>query len=104
MIKFILNNESIETDLSSGMVLADYVRYKECLTGTKLGCREGDCGACTILVGTRVESEISYESATSCLMSLGNAESKHIVTIEGVNIIGLNKIQEAIANEGGTHG
>ncbi len=102
MIKFILNNESIETDLPSGMVLADYIRYKECLTGTKLGCREGDCGACTILVGTRVNSEMIYESVTSCLMPLGNAESKHIVTVEGVNIIGLNKIQAAMTNEGGT--
>jgi len=102
MIKFILNNESIETDLPSGMVLADYIRYKECLTGTKLGCREGDCGACTILVGTRTGSQMIYEAVTSCLMPLGNAESKHIVTVEGVNIIGLNKIQEAIANEGGT--
>lgn len=102
MIKFILNNESIETDLPSGMVLADYIRYKECLTGTKLGCREGDCGACTILVGTRVGPEVTYESVTSCLMPLGNAESKHIVTVEGVNIIRLNKIQEAMVEEGGT--
>lgn len=102
MIKFILNDESIETDLPSGMVLADFIRYKECLTGTKLGCREGDCGACTILVGTRVGSKMTYESVTSCLMSLGNAESKHIVTVEGVNIIRLNKIQEAMTKEGGT--
>lgn len=102
MIKFILNNESIETDLPSGMVLADYIRYKECLTGTKLGCREGDCGACTILVGTRVGPEVTYESVTSCLMPLGNAEGKHIVTVEGVNIIRLNKIQEAMVKEGGT--
>lgn len=102
MIKFILNDESIETDLPSGMVLADYIRYKECLTGTKLGCREGDCGACTVLVGTRVGSGVIYESVTSCLMSLGNAESKHIVTIEGVNIIRLNKIQAAMTQEGGT--
>ncbi|MFT5645900.1 MAG: xanthine dehydrogenase small subunit [Aureispira sp.] len=102
MIRFILNKESIETDLPSGMVLADYIRYKECLTGTKLGCREGDCGACTVLVGTRVGSEMIYESVTSCLMPLGNAQSKHIVTVEGVNIIGLNKIQEAMIKEGGT--
>ena len=102
MIKFILNNESIETDLPSGMVLADFIRYKECLTGTKLGCREGDCGACTVLVGTRVGSKMIYESVTSCLTPLGNAESKHIVTVEGINIIGLNKIQAAMTNEGGT--
>lgn len=102
MIKFILNNDAIETDLPSGMVLADFIRYKECLTGTKLGCREGDCGACTILVGTRVGSEMIYESVTSCLTPLGNAENKHIVTVEGVNITGLNKIQAAMTNEGGT--
>ena len=102
MIGFILNNERIETDLPQGMVLADFIRYKQCLTGTKLGCREGDCGACTVLVGTFSHGKISYESVTSCLMPLGNAQGKHIVTVEGVNTEGLNFVQQAMTDEGGT--
>ena len=50
-IHFILNDKSIATDLPPGMVLLDFIRYHEHLTGTKIGCREGDCGACTILIG-----------------------------------------------------
>ena len=55
MINFILNNEDISTDLPAGTTVLDFVRYHKNLKGTKIGCREGDCGACTILVGELVE-------------------------------------------------
>lgn len=85
-----------------GMALLDFVRYKQHLTGTKIGCREGDCGACTVLVGELVNNELVYRSATCCLMALGNAQSKHIVTIEGLNMDGLNPIQQAMCDESAT--
>ena len=44
MIKFILNNQTIETDKPEGMTVLDFVRYEKNLKGTKIGCREGDCG------------------------------------------------------------
>jgi len=70
--------------------------------GTKIGCREGDCGACTILVGEIKNDRLVYSSATSCLMPIGNAQGKHIVTIEGINLEELNAIQQAFAEEGAT--
>lgn len=84
------------------MTLLDFIRYEKHLTGTKIGCREGDCGACTILVGDFLNDEINYSSVTSCLMAIGNAHGKHIVTIEGLNIEGLNAVQNAFAEEGAT--
>lgn len=103
MISFILNDKEITTNLSPGMVILDFIRYHQHLTGTKIGCREGDCGACTILVGELENNELNYESATSCLMPLGNAHGKHIVTIEGINFENrLNPIQQAVAEEGAT--
>ena len=103
MIRFILNDKTIATDLPPGMVLLDFVRYHQHLTGTKIGCREGDCGACTILVGELKDGEVLYESMTSCLMPLGNVNGKHIVTIEGINFPGeLNPVQQAMADEGAT--
>lgn len=102
MIKFILNKEFVSANLPAGMVLADFIRYQEGLTGTKLGCREGDCGACTVLVGTLEAGEVVYESMTSCLTPLGNVEGKHVVTVEGVNLDALNVVQQALADEGGT--
>lgn len=69
------------------MTLLDFVRYEQRLTGTKIGCREGDCGACTVLVGTlQKDHTIHYQSITSCISPLGNAHGKHIVTIEGTNL------------------
>src|SRR5689334_14612867 len=86
------------------MILLDFIRYHQHLTGTKIGCREGDCGACTVLVGKPDENDLmEYESMTSCLMPLGNAHGKHIVTIEGINFPDkLNCVQEAMSEAGAT--
>ncbi|WP_452221781.1 FAD binding domain-containing protein [Lacinutrix salivirga] len=86
MITFNLNNKTIKTPENSGMTLLDFVRYQQRLTGTKIGCREGDCGACTLLVGTLKNNTIEYQSITSCISPLGNAHGKHIVTVEGTNL------------------
>ena len=102
MIEFILNNKNIKTDLPPGMTVLDFIRYEQNLKGTKIGCREGDCGACTVLVGELINENLTYNSMTSCLMPLGNAQGKHIVSIEGINMPELNPVQQAIVDEGGT--
>jgi len=87
MIEFILNNEIIKTDVNTGITLLDFIRENKHLKGTKIGCREGDCGACTVLIGSLNEKkQIEYQSITSCISPLGNAHNKHIVTIEGANL------------------
>ena len=95
MLRFILNEQSIETDLPSGSTVLDFIRYQKRLMGTKIGCREGDCGACTVLVGSLIDGELQYQSMTSCLMPLGNADGKHIVSVEGINMKSLSPVQEA---------
>ena len=104
MIRFILNNQIIETDLPKGMTVLDFVRYHKNLKGTKIGCREGDCGACTILVGELNDGALKYRTQTSCLMPLANAQEKHIVTVEGINKTNgeLTEVQQALVDEGGT--
>lgn len=102
MIQFILNDKDVSTALPNGTLLLDFIRYHQHLTGTKIGCREGDCGACSVLVGEIKNGELVYRSATSCLMAIGNANGKHIVTIEGINVQGLNFIQQSFAEEGAT--
>ncbi|MDH3528321.1 MAG: FAD binding domain-containing protein, partial [Acidobacteriota bacterium] len=104
MIRFLLNNESIETDLPAGTTVLDFVRYRKNLKGTKIGCREGDCGACTVITGELVGKEVRYRTMTSCLMPLANASGKHIVTVEGINPkgVGLTPVQSAIVENGGT--
>ncbi len=103
MLQFILNDKTIDTDMPAGMTMLDFIRYHQHLMGTKIGCREGDCGACTVLVGEIINDKLEYESMTSCLMPIANANGKHIVTIEGINFpTTLNPIQQAMADEGAT--
>ncbi|GAA4419641.1 xanthine dehydrogenase small subunit [Nibrella viscosa] len=103
MIRFLLNDRLIATNEPSGQVLLDFIRYSRHLTGTKTGCREGDCGACTVLVGDWHENRLRYQSMTSCLVPLGNAHGRHIVTIEGLNLSdSLSPVQQAMVEEGGS--
>ncbi|TVR80964.1 MAG: (2Fe-2S)-binding protein [Saprospirales bacterium] len=102
MTEFILNGELVRTIEPTSFTLLDYIRYRANLRGTKIGCREGDCGACTVLIGRSIGNEVFYESATSCLTPLGNAHGKHIVTVEGLNMENLNRVQQAMVDFSGT--
>ena len=102
MLQFILNQNEVKTDMPPGLTLLDFIRYHKDLTGTKIGCREGDCGACTILIGELKNDKLFYSSATSCLMPIANVQGKHIVSIEGINLDELTAVQEAFAEEGAT--
>lgn len=108
MIQFILNDKDISTLFPQGSVLLDFIRNELHLTGTKEGCREGDCGACTVLLGeTKSEGssgseKLTYKYINSCLMPLGDVQGKHVVTIEGLNSEELTPIQKAFVDEGGT--
>ena len=88
--------------MNPATTLLDFIRYEKKLLGTKIGCREGDCRACTVLVGELKGDAIAYSSVTSCLMPLANASGKHILTIEGINVEKLNAVQEAFIAEGAT--
>lgn len=102
MLKFILNNTLIETELPQGMALLDFVRKERALKGSKLVCKEGECGACSVLVGSLENGEMHYQSMTSCIMPMVNAHGKHIVTIEGLNMEELSPVQQAMVDCYGT--
>ncbi len=102
MPKLLVNNREVETDLPLGSSLVDFLRNEMHLYGTKIGCREGDCGACTVLVGSLVEGAMGYRAMASCLTPLGNVVGKHLVTIEGINQPELTVIQEAFVEANGT--
>lgn len=102
MIQFILNEQLVKTNLPPGSTVLDFVRYHKRLMGTKIGCREGDCGACTVLVGDFEDDKLVYRSMTGCLMPLANANGKHIVTVEGINMKELSPVQQAMVDNIGT--
>ncbi|MDA3929096.1 MAG: FAD binding domain-containing protein [Prolixibacteraceae bacterium] len=102
MIVFILNKQLIETEKPSGMPLLDFIREELELTGTKIGCREGDCGACTLMEGELQGKEVVYKTIVSCLTPLGNVHGKHVVTIEGISEDHLTPIQKAFVDHSAT--
>ena len=99
-INFICNDSEIETFIHPGTTLLDFIRKQLHLTGTKEGCREGDCGACTVLIGELIENSLKYLSANSCLLPVGAINGKHVVTIEGLNSNKLNTVQKHFVEEG----
>lgn len=99
-IKFILNNSETELSVNPNITLLDVLRRQLNLTGTKEGCREGDCGACTILLGEVTHVNLKYISVNSCLLPIYDVNGKHVVTIEGLNDSSLNLIQTQFAEEG----
>lgn len=102
MLGFLLNNDVVSTQQAAGKVVLDYIRRDERKTGTKEGCKEGECGACTVLLGCLVGEKVVYRNVASCLVPLGDVAGRHLVTIEGVNKPdgGLNPIQQAFVDEG----
>lgn len=102
MVEFVLNKQKIRTAKPAGFLLLDYIRQEKGLCGTKIGCREGDCGACNVLVGTWKEGKVAYLPLVSCLTPIGNVQGKHVVTVEGLNMADLSPVQQSLVEEGGT--
>lgn len=101
-IHFILNDSYISTSKPKGLTVLDYLRLHQRLTGTKEGCKEGGCGACTVLLGELKNDRIIYQSVLSCLLALGELSGKHLVTIEGLKQKQLSPIQQALVDFGAT--
>lgn len=99
-INFILNNQEIHAKINPATVLLDYIRKVQKLSGTKEVCKEGDCGACAVLLGDLTEAGIKYKTINSCLFPIQNVHGKHVVTIEGLNQENLNPIQSEFLTQG----
>ncbi|MCX7028428.1 MAG: FAD binding domain-containing protein [Spirochaetes bacterium] len=84
MAKFLVNDTWVESPEGSGGPALDFIRGSLGLKGTKEGCREGDCGACAVLVGETGREGSVYRALPSCLLALGDLHGKHLVTIEGL--------------------
>ena len=98
-LRFILNDEEIAlTDVPAMQTLLDFLRLEKRLRGSKEGCAEGDCGACTVLVGRLRGGELVYESLTACITFVGSLDASHVVTIEHLSAPSgpLHPVQQAM--------
>src|SRR5260370_213094 len=89
-----------ETAFSS---LSDFLRCELGLVGTKIVWSEGDCGACTVLVGRLDGNDLRYETVDSCIQFLYQLDCKHVVSVEGVKPDGaLHPVQQALIEHHGS--
>jgi len=94
ILRFRLNGRSVEVDVPPGRRLLDLLREDLGLTGTKEGCGEGECGACTVLVDGKPR--------LSCLTLAIQVEGKEVLTVEGLAQSGkLHPLQEAFIETAG---
>ena len=90
-MKFTLNGAKVDVDAHPMKRLLDVLREECGLTGTKEGCGEGECGACTVL--------LNGEPVNSCLIPFAQARGARVKTIEGLK--GTHPLQETFVTEGG---
>jgi len=93
-IRFTVNGRPVEVEADADTRLLDVLRETLALTGTKEGCGEGECGACTVIVDDR--------AVNSCLVLAPQIEGKEVLTIEGLaDGERLHPIQQAFVDAGG---
>ena len=100
-IRFRLNETLHELEVREESLALDWIRGEAGFKGTKEGCREGDCGACLVLLGGRgPEGSVEWRSVTSCTLAMGELDGHHLITIEGLASAGLTPVMEAMVDEG----
>jgi len=101
-ITLYLNGKKVSILADPMQRTVDLLRSDFHLTGTKEGCGDGDCGACTVALGSWEEETFVYRAVASCILPVAKLQGKSLVTVEGLASMGaLHCIQEAIID---THG
>jgi carbon-monoxide dehydrogenase small subunit len=93
-IELKINGQVREVETEPHRRLLDVLRGEIGLTGTKEGCGEGECGACTVM--------IDGEVVNSCLVAVAQAQGHEVTTVEGLGGSELTELQEALVRLGGT--
>lgn len=102
-LQLTINGEPVQIKaVSPTMTVLQYLQ-RSGRTGTKEGCGDGDCGACTVaIVGQGADGKPHYQAVNSCLIPLGAVAGREIVTVEGIANGQLHPVQAAMVKTGGS--
>jgi xanthine dehydrogenase small subunit len=91
------------SEIDPNMTVLDWLRERERKTGTKEGCAEGDCGACTVAVGELVDGKLRYRAVNACILFMPVLDGKELVVVEDLRGPdgALHPVQQALVD---THG
>jgi xanthine dehydrogenase small subunit len=103
-IRFLRRGEVVELNSVPPMqTLLDYLRLDEKSRGTKEGCNEGDCGACTVALGALKDGRLVYEPVNACILLVGQIDGKELVTVDDLAVDGtLHPVQQALVDYHGS--
>jgi xanthine dehydrogenase small subunit len=100
-LRFVLDGRVVSIDQPTPtMTILDYLREAAGRRGTKEGCAEGDCGACTVVLGERSSQGITYRAVNSCIRFLPTLDGKELVTVESLKQPGgaLHPVQQSMVD------
>jgi xanthine dehydrogenase small subunit len=102
-IRFLRRGREVQLDdIPPTLTLLDYLRVTEHAVGTKEGCAEGDCGACTVVLRKRVGGRLVYQPVNSCILLAGQADDAEIITVEDLANGALHPVQQQLADQHGS--
>ena len=104
-VRFLQRGEVVSlTDVGANETLLDYLRLRRHACGTKEGCAEGDCGACTVALGTLQDGRLEYAPVNACICLLGMIDGKELVTVEDLASPdgALHPVQDAVLRHHGS--
>ena len=104
-IRFLLNHETRAIDeLDPNMTVLNYLRLVEQKTGTKEGCAEGDCGACSVVLGELDGNRIRYRAVNACILFVPTLDGKQLITVEDLQGADgrLHPVQQAMVDYHGS--
>jgi xanthine dehydrogenase small subunit len=103
-IRFLRRGKEVRLgDAAPALTLLDYLRLSEHAVGTKEGCAEGDCGACTVVLRKQVDGKLVYQPVNACILLAGQADGAEVITVEDLaDGKTLHPVQQQLADQHGS--